>query len=111
MRASIDAFITSANAGRVPELERLSGASLVRACELLAEQPYAPSTAAMPASGARSDTLPAGVAILGGTGFIGTHVVQRFVAAGLRVSVIASDTRNLPAIFQHEQVTVGEPRR
>ena len=46
----------------------------------------------------RSD-IACDVAILGGTGFIGTHVVQRFVAQGARVSVMARSIRNLPAIF------------
>ena len=44
----------------------------------------------------------------GGTGFIGTHVVQRFVAQGARVSVMARSIRNLPAIF-HDAAEHGMP--
>ena len=46
------------------------------------------------------------VAILGGTGFIGTHVVRRFVAEGARVAVMARSVRNLPAIFDDHAVTL-----
>ena len=106
MRGSIGAFHTALDTGGAPALDGLFGAGLVEACEKLAEQAYAPSAPVAPAAVARSNSLPADVAVLGGTGFIGTHVVQRFVDAGLRVSVMARNTRNLPAIFQHEQVTV-----
>ena len=46
------------------------------------------------------------VAILGGTGFIGTHVVRRFVAEGARVAVMARSVRNLPAIFGTDAVSL-----
>ena len=44
--------------------------------------------------------------VTGGTGFIGTHTVQRLVDAGMRVSVMARGGRNLPAVFAHPNVTV-----
>ena len=110
MRGSIGAFHTALDTGGAPALDGLFGAGLVEACEKLAEQAYAPSAPVAPAAVARSNSLPADVAVLGGTGFIGTHVVQRFVDAGLRVSVMARNTRNLPAIFQHEQVTLHSRR-
>jgi predicted dehydrogenase/nucleoside-diphosphate-sugar epimerase len=106
MRGSIGDFHGKLDSGGVPELDGLFGANLVAACEKLAEQAYPPSTPALPAPVTRTNVLPADVAILGGTGFIGTHVVQRFVDAGLRVSVMARNTRNLPEIFHHEQVRV-----
>ena len=46
------------------------------------------------------------VAIVGGTGFIGAHLVKHLVDEGRRVSVIARNTRNLPAVFAHPLVTL-----
>lgn len=46
------------------------------------------------------------VAVLGGTGFIGARVVNRFLAAGLRVGVTARNTANLPPVFDDESVTL-----
>ncbi|PCI61781.1 MAG: hypothetical protein COB37_07960 [Kordiimonadales bacterium] len=44
------------------------------------------------------------VTILGGTGFIGRYVVERCVADGMTVRVVARNLQNLPAIFSHKNV-------
>ena len=46
------------------------------------------------------------VAILGGTGFIGAHVVRAFLAAGQRVAVMARNTRNLAPVFADPRVSL-----
>ncbi|MEL6369432.1 MAG: NAD-dependent epimerase/dehydratase family protein [Pseudomonadota bacterium] len=46
------------------------------------------------------------VAVLGGTGFIGQHLVSHLVNAGKRVAVMARNTANLPAIFDHPSIGV-----
>lgn len=123
MRGSIAAFHGALDEGRAPELDGRFGAHLVSVCEQMAAQAFpaasaqaapgkAPALAAVPApardggGGGADEAKPADVAVLGGTGFIGTHTVQRLVDAGLRVSVMARGGRNLPAIFAHPNVTV-----
>jgi predicted dehydrogenase/nucleoside-diphosphate-sugar epimerase len=46
------------------------------------------------------------IAILGGTGFIGTHLVRRCVAENLSVTVMARSVRGLPAEFSEPRVRV-----
>jgi nucleoside-diphosphate-sugar epimerase len=60
-----------------------------------------PSPAAVRRAAQKSD-----VAILGGTGFIGTHVVRRFLEEGRHVSVMARNLRNLPEPFAHARVSL-----
>jgi nucleoside-diphosphate-sugar epimerase/predicted dehydrogenase len=106
MRASIAAFHAALDAGRPPALDGRFGAMLVEACERIGSCTFQPASLAAPVV---RTTPPAGacdIAILGGTGFIGTHVVGRFVAQGSRVSVMARSIRNLPAIFQDDAVAL-----
>jgi len=61
---------------------------------------------AAPAAHTAANTTGCDVAVLGGTGFIGAHVVRRFVTQGARVSVMARSIRNLPAVFHDPAVTL-----
>ena len=108
MQGSIRAFHAALDAGVPPETDLAFGARLVRACEIISHDVFAiPSPA--PASVEAREALPTtsiDVAVLGGTGFIGTHAVRRLVAAGKRVSVMARSIANLPAIFADPLVTL-----
>ncbi len=112
MRGSIGAFHAAVNAGQVPELDGAFGAHLVALCERIRDVALparTPVAAPVPVAEAAWD-----VAVLGGTGFIGTHVVQRFLDAGMRVGVMARTGRNLPAVFHDPRVTfvrgsIGDP--
>jgi nucleoside-diphosphate-sugar epimerase len=53
------------------------------------------------------------IAVLGGTGFLGTHVIKRLLAANQRVGVMARNVRNLSAEFYDDRVVMlrGDIRR
>src|SRR6185437_4310855 len=88
-----------------PPADGRFGRDLVEACERIAgaAMPPAPSRPRRAPAKARSRSE---VAIIGGTGFIGTHVVRRFLREGARVSVLARNTRNLPPVFDDENVAL-----
>ena len=104
MRGSIGAFHVAVDGGRAPELDGQFGAELVGICEQMAEQAMPPvrtHAVAVPA-----EVIAGEIAVLGGTGFIGTHLVQRLVSEGRRVVVMARNPRNLPAVFGDPLVRV-----
>lgn len=104
MRASIAAFHAALDAGTPPPSDGKFGAQLVETCERIGRIAFRQVPAASPMP--RRADAACDVAILGGTGFIGTHVVRRFVAEGARVAVMARSIRNLPAIFGNDAVSL-----
>ena len=107
MKASIAAFHRALDEGRAPECDGRFGAGLVRICESIRDQ--------LPGGSARAAAVPRqsdparssarhDVALIGGTGFIGSHLTRRLVDSGLRVSVMARNLRSLPAVFHSEPV-------
>jgi predicted dehydrogenase/nucleoside-diphosphate-sugar epimerase len=55
---------------------------------------------------AKPETARPGIAILGGSGFIGTHLVRRCLAENMSVTVMARSVRGLPAEFSDPRVRV-----
>jgi predicted dehydrogenase/nucleoside-diphosphate-sugar epimerase len=126
MRDSIAAFHAGLGGGARFETDGAFGAMLVGACESIRDQafgapaampvaapastpgalPRARAANAAPPCPAADAAQPSDVAILGGTGFIGAETVHRFVAAGMRVAVMARSVRNLPAVFRDPDVTL-----
>jgi predicted dehydrogenase/nucleoside-diphosphate-sugar epimerase len=87
-----DAERTGAQGRRMVELcERIAGAAGIAHGE--------PASRSVPTDAGAHDVL-----IIGGTGFIGTHLVRRLVANGVRVGVLARSVSNLPDIFADPHV-------
>ena len=107
MLASIAAFHASVDAGTKPALDAAFGAMLVEACERIRDAAFAPPTvlAPAPAPPVAMRTTP-DIAILGGTGFIGTHLVRRCLADNLTLTVMARSVNGLPAEFSDPRVRV-----
>ena len=114
MQGSVKAFHAALDAKIAPESDIHFGTMLVGTCEALRDQVFQPTRPVpgpilVPVPGVAPDAPKAGgydVAVLGGTGFIGTQVVTQMVQAGLRVSVMARTAANLPAVFSDPLVTL-----
>lgn len=109
IRTSVAAFYAALDAGQTPECDGRFGAALVSACEKIRDQlPCAPKTAFISSTepGRTSQDGPRSITIFGGTGFIGTHVVEHLLERGERVTVVARNIQNLPALFHHPGVTL-----
>jgi predicted dehydrogenase/uncharacterized protein YbjT (DUF2867 family) len=104
MRASIGAFHAALDAGTAPPIDGPFGAMLVAVCERMAGVASRPAEVRL--APAQRPNVACDVAILGGTGFIGTHLVRRFVAEGAHVAVMARSVRSLPALFASDAVTL-----
>lgn len=105
MKSSIGAFHTALDTGKAPEADARFGAGLVSACERLGAIAFG-TEAPVPRPTRLAPPATWDVAVLGGTGFIGTETVRTLVAAGLRVSVLARSGRNLPDVFDHPAVAL-----
>lgn len=105
MRNSIESFYQGLEDKKLP-VDVDFGIEVIRMCERITE-----GVAVLEASPVRAPEIktawqePADVAIFGGTGFIGRHIVKRLVEAGLRVNVLARGNRGLPEIFSHDLVS------
>lgn len=111
MKGSLQAFYQDLQARRTPRIDLEFGAHLVDVCEQIvtAFKPLAPGpqAAAMP--------VPQGpvVAVLGGTGFIGSFTVAALLANGYRVRAMARGASNLQAVFYQPGVDIvrGDVKR
>jgi predicted dehydrogenase/nucleoside-diphosphate-sugar epimerase len=104
MRESIRAFHQAADSGAQPLLDGKFGGALVEICDRIAAQ-IMPEPKSRPAPPAKFSGNP-DLAILGGTGFIGTALVTNARANGLKVAVMARNLGNLPAVFHNEGVAL-----
>lgn len=88
MRDSVAAFYRGLAERRAP-LDGAFGANLVRICETLAAK--VPAQTAEPATSATATqpSVKPELVVFGGTGFIGSHLVERLVAAGRPVRVVS----------------------
>lgn len=106
MCESIRAFHDAVDQQKAPLLDGHFGSGLVDICDRIAEQIMpAPRPNQPPASKLAGDP---DITVLGGTGFIGTALVKRLRAGGLKVAVMARNVANLPDTFQDAGVTVHQ---
>jgi len=105
MRGSIAAFHAALDAGARPETDGAFAAALVETCTRIAAAAF-PPPAPRPAPAIRTGPAAADVAVLGGTGFIGSATVARLLASGRRVAVMARSVRGLGAVFDHPDVAL-----
>lgn len=105
MRSSIAAFHAALDAGTPPETDGAFAAALVETCDRIAATAF-PPPAPRPAPAVRTASAAADVAVLGGTGFIGSATVTRLLASGRRVAVMARSVRGLGAVFDHPDVAL-----
>ena len=104
---SIDAFHRALDTGTAPRTDGRFARDIVDACHRIADNAIGTTVQRLPAvAPIRRAGVSSDVCIIGGTGFIGTHVVQRFLREGLRLSVMARNTRGLPAPFDDGSVTL-----
>src|SRR5205085_8969429 len=109
MRDAIASFHQALDERRAPELDGDFGAHLVAVCENVARDKFvAQRSPPQVKTDGNYD-----IAVLGGTGFIGTHLLRRLLAEGKRVGIMARNTRNLPAEFYDDRVVLvpGDVRR
>ena len=108
MFGSVGAFHCAFGGGADLEADGTFGAMLVTACEQFREEPSggAPAPPIPRPAPSVSAHFACDVADLCGAGFIGTPTVKRFLLDGLRVSMMARSTRNLPAVSDDRRVGV-----
>jgi predicted dehydrogenase/nucleoside-diphosphate-sugar epimerase len=110
MRDSIAAFHGALDRNEAPEVDGAFGREIVRVCETAAKDVF--SSAVSIRSPQQEGAYD--IAVIGGTGFIGAHLVKKLaIDEGRRVGVMARNVRNLAPVFFHENVVVvrGDVRR
>jgi predicted dehydrogenase/nucleoside-diphosphate-sugar epimerase len=106
MRESLQAFYAGLATGRLP-VDGGFGAEVVALCEDVAREVVAPPVA----KAARALPLvdvsgTCDVALFGGAGLIGRHVLRRLLRDGSTVRVLARSLEGLPALFREPGVQV-----
>jgi predicted dehydrogenase/nucleoside-diphosphate-sugar epimerase len=105
MQASIAAFHAAIDSSTTPETDGNFGKTLVDLCEKIADE--LPGRSGLRPETRQGPEAPAPqIAVLGGTGFIGTQLIKALLQADIPVSVMARSTRNLPKIFDDPRVTL-----
>jgi predicted dehydrogenase/nucleoside-diphosphate-sugar epimerase len=113
MRDSIQAFHRALREGQPPPAGAREAELVLDWCERVASAaPADPCPASEPAAqaGARPARREGEVVVLGGSGFIGTRVVERLVARGVPVAALVRRTHTLPEVLRHPSVRWIEGR-
>jgi predicted dehydrogenase/nucleoside-diphosphate-sugar epimerase len=100
--ASIKSFYGTLERDR-NSLTGTAGRRIVETCVRIAEAAHGAAPARRPRPAESADSV-FDVAVLGGTGFIGPHLVARLLRDGKRVAVLARGLRNLPALYDDPRI-------
>ncbi|HVZ70359.1 MAG TPA: NAD-dependent epimerase/dehydratase family protein [Rhizomicrobium sp.] len=101
MSGSISAFYRDLEKS-TGDMSGLDGRRLVELCEHIARF----AKPAVKPSSQSNASASYDVLVIGGTGFIGSHLVGRLVKQGIRVGVLARNLNNLPGQFHHASVAL-----
>ncbi|HEX4947826.1 MAG TPA: Gfo/Idh/MocA family oxidoreductase [Blastocatellia bacterium] len=91
------------NQKRGQSVDGQAGADVIKMCEQVTAR-LAPTATDTRAAATPPEAFD--VVVIGGTGFIGSHLLKQLLDANQRVKVIARNTRTLPEIFHHPNVKV-----
>lgn len=116
MKGSLQAFYGDLERHGKPRIDLAFGAHLVDICERAAAafKPLPSSPAPQPVLTTAPEAAQGPlVAVLGGTGFIGSYTVAALLEQGYRVRVMARGVRNLQAVFHRPGVELvsGDVKR
>jgi predicted dehydrogenase/nucleoside-diphosphate-sugar epimerase len=109
IKNNINAFHAAVSAKRTPDVSAQTGLHLVELCEqigAMAGVSKEPAQQIVTLIGATDPVPDYDVAVFGGTGFIGKHLVKHLLDANFRVGVIARNVAGLPAHFADPRVTL-----
>ncbi len=105
MAGSIGAFYATP-VSEPPLANTLEGATgIVRACEQIARETF-PVRNAPQRVPERVAAPQVEIAVIGGTGFIGRHIVRACVRKGIAVRVIGRQSAGLPSLFEDRLVSI-----
>ncbi|MDD5297587.1 MAG: Gfo/Idh/MocA family oxidoreductase [Rhodocyclaceae bacterium] len=102
-------FHDAVSSGRAPLADGQFGADMVDLCMDIARQAGVSTDPVPNPAKLLAPDLPVphyDVAVFGGMGFIGKHVVQQLLDAGYSVGVIGRSARGLPEFFNDPKVTI-----
>lgn len=104
MAGSINAFY-SAQAKEPPVSNTIDGAAgIVQVCEQIARDTF-PLRSLPQRMPERAGSVQPAVAVIGGAGFIGRHIVASYVRKGIPVRVIGRQNGGLPSLFEDRLVS------
>lgn len=109
IKNSVAAFHQAVSANRPLDVSAETGLHLVALCEHIGDLAAVSKVPAEPLAtliGAGDPVPEYDVAVFGGTGFIGKHLVKQLLDANYRVGVIARNIAGLPAHFADPRVTL-----
>ena len=105
--SSLEHFYIALASKSKPVIDVSLGANLVRFCENLALRAYKPSdTGSKPKLPPNNIDDSYDVLLIGGTGFIGKHLLARLINQNYKVGVFARNVKNLADEFYHGSIVL-----
>jgi|SRR5579863_1268247 len=106
MHSSISAFYGSLGVNASLSCNAAFGRELVELCSKIRSQAFPRAERGLKPAGIKLKPARWDVTVIGGTGFIGKHVVKRFLSEGRRVSVLARSSHSAADVFDDSRVVL-----